>query len=120
MKSILLNKWQNTLLKFQQKDVIESSSESSEFEGGDMNIVSLIKHQNKTISNLYSNKIRNSIEEYKKKELKLIDKKILKGIIRMNRFEDNSLSSDDNPDNEYDLPAVDKSSASHITPNIRK
>ena len=55
------------MLKFQQKDVIESSSDSSEFEGGDMNIVSLIKHKNSIISNLYENKISNSIEEYKSK-----------------------------------------------------
>ena len=80
MKSILFNKWQNTLLKFQQKDVIESSAGSSEFEGGNMSIVNLIKHQNKTVSKYYRNKIDTLIEEYKSKEIKPIDKKILKGI----------------------------------------
>ena len=74
MKSILLNKWQNTLLKFQQKDVIESSSESSELEDGNANIISLVKHSNKVIGTHYSNKVKNIIDKYKSKDLKSIDK----------------------------------------------
>ena len=107
IKSVLLNKYQNILLKFQQKDVIESTSGASEFEGLNMNIVDLIKHPNISVSTFYTSKINNLIDEYKSKDLKSIDKKILKGIVRMNYFND-SLSSEENNINEVSIYMIDK------------
>ena len=107
MKNVLLNKYQNILLKFQQKDVIESSSWASELEGLNMNIVDLIKHPNISISSFYTSKINNLIDKYKSKDLKSIDKKILKGIVRINHFND-SLSSEESNINEVSISMIDK------------
>ena len=119
MKGILLNRLQNTALKFQQKDVIESSSESSELEGGNINIISLVHHKNQAIKTFYTNKINSLFDQYKSKDFKLIDKKILKGILKLSHFDDDILSSGESEE-MFDASAIDNSINTPIVQKIRK
>lgn len=120
MNKVLMNKHQNLLLKFQQKHVIDSTTESSEFEGTNTNIISLIQHKNQTVSNFYVDKIKRTIEEYKSKDLKLTDKKILKGILQVRGNNSDSFSSSDIEIDHLDpMLSNSKLDESNIT-NIRK
>ena len=74
---------------------------------------------NAIVSAHYTEKINNAIDEYKTKDFKAIDKKILKGIVQENRFDNDSYSSDDSW-NPEEISSNSQISKNLILQNIRK
>eukprot|EP00347_Sterkiella_histriomuscorum_P013287 403365294 len=78
---VFLNENQKMLMKFQRKMVLDSESSSSDSDRNDQDTIKLFESKNYIIRAMVRNKVRQSFSELTgKKEIKKIDKRLLKGI----------------------------------------
>ena len=91
INKVLFTKEQRLLLKFQNKDVIVSTSEDSDMSNNAHNIIHEIHHKNEKVRNRFKENFESILDNYQTKsffqiflfcrELKNIDKKIIKGVV---------------------------------------
>lgn len=62
--------------------MIDSTSSSSDSDGGYANIASLMNHKKDFISMMFRDKVDNSVDHYKGKKFSEIDKRIMKGLVK--------------------------------------
>ncbi len=88
MTYILLNKKQKLLLKFQKKNVLDSETDSSsDSDNEDIDPIKMLHHKNQKIGKLFSEKLKDTLESYEAKNLKDIDKKLLRGLNEKQHFD---------------------------------
>ena len=82
---MLLNKKQKFLLKFQRKNIIESSSSSNESDQGNMvDSLNLMEHKNPMIRLAFFGKMKKIVTSYNNSNLKGLDKRLFRGLFLRN------------------------------------
>jgi len=103
LTQLLLTKKQKFLIKFQRDNVIDSSSSGTSDEG-QLNIIDLMKSQNDTHKQIIKEKIEKNISSFNNKDIKGINMRVIKGILKK-RFSD-----DDYDDGDYSEMDIDMES----------
>ena len=81
---LLFSKYQELLIKFQRNNVIDSSSSGTSDEGN-VNIVKYMTSKDKSDKDKAHNKVKKSINWYRKNQINQVDLRIMKGVV-MKRF----------------------------------
>jgi len=78
LTTVLLNRQQKFMMKFQRNNVIDSSSSGTSDEG-QMNIVDLMVSKNAKHLKIVNRKINKVIQNYKEIKLKEVDQRVISG-----------------------------------------
>jgi len=96
VNKILFSPEQRLLLKFQNKDIMGSTSEDSDEGTSYQNIVYNLHSKNNDIREKFNGRFRDLMEKYEKKELDRIDRVIIKGLVQAEfHKQDKSMEVDD-------------------------
>ena len=93
---MLLNKKQKFLLKFQRKNIIESSSSSNESDQGNMvDSLNLMEHKNPMIRLAFFGKMKKIVTSYNNSNLKGLDKRLFRGLFLRNldHYDEDNISN---------------------------
>eukprot|EP00347_Sterkiella_histriomuscorum_P021629 403333316 len=88
MTYILLSKKQKLLLKFQRKNVLDSdTSSSSDSDKEDGDAFKMLRHKNVVIRQLFTQRLKQTLQSYEAKDLNDVDQKLLRGLNEKYRFD---------------------------------
>ena len=93
---MLLNKKQKFLLKFQRKNIIESSSSSNESDQGNMvDSLNLMEHKNPMIRLAFFGKMKKIVNSYNNSNLKGLDKRLFRGLFfrNLDHYDEDNISN---------------------------